>query len=87
MFDDLISNFIPIHGDIFKDAIAWAEYVLQNRINNRSTISVDGLKNEMKELLKDRLGRFWWRQFDASIDMEYIKIKRVKIIWKRHNDV
>jgi hypothetical protein len=87
MFDDIIGDFIPIHGDIFKDAIAWTEYVLQNRINNRSTINVDGLKNEMKDLLKDRLGRFWWRQFDASIDMESIKIKKVKIIWKRHNDV
>ncbi len=87
MFDDLISDFIPIHGDIFKDAIAWAEYVLQNRMNNRSTINVDGLKNEMKDLLKNRLGRFWWRQFDATIDMEYIKIKRVRIIWKKLNDV
>jgi len=87
MFDDLITDFIPIHGDIFKDAIAWAEYVLQNRINNRSTINVGGLKNEMKDLLKDRLGRFWWRQFDASIDMESIKIKKVKIDWKRINNV
>lgn len=87
MFDDLITDFIPIHGDIFKDAIAWAEYVLQNRISNRSTINVGGLKDEMKDLLKERLGRFWWRQFDASIDIDNIKIKRVKIIWKRRNDV
>jgi hypothetical protein len=87
MFDDLITDFIPIHGNIFKDAIDWAEYVLQNRINNRSTINVDGLKNEMKDLLKDRLGRFWWRQFEVSIDMDSIKIKRIKINWKRLNDV
>jgi hypothetical protein len=87
MFDDLISDFVPIHNNIFKDAIAWAEYVLQNRISNRSTINVDGLKNEMKDLLKERLGRFWWRQFDASIDIESIKTKKVKIIWKTLNDV
>jgi hypothetical protein len=48
---------------------------------------VDGLKNEMKDLLKDRLGRFWWRQFEVSIDMDSIKIKRIKINWKRLNDV
>lgn len=87
MFDDLISDFVPIHGVIFKDAIAWAEYQLQRLVNNRSTINVGGLKNEMKDLLKDRLGRFWWRQFEATIDMESIKTKKVKIVWKRLNDV
>lgn len=88
MFDDLIGDFVPIHIDIFKAAIDWAEYELQKRADKRSTLNVGGLKNEMKDLLKDRLGKFWWRQFDASIDIESIKNgKRIKIIWKRKNDV
>ncbi len=70
MFDDLISEFVPIHRDIFKAAVEWAEYVLYMRVRARSTVDVGGLKNEMKELLSQRLGKSWWKQYDAFLEYE-----------------
>jgi len=80
MFDDIISEFVPIHRDIFKAAIEWVEYVLQQRVNKRSTVDVGGLKNEMKELLSKRLGRFWWREYEASL--YFTEDKKVIITFK-----
>jgi len=85
MFDDIISEFVPIHKDIFKAAIEWAQYVLQQRVNKRSTVDVGGLKNELKELLSKRVSKFWWRQYDASLD--FTNDKRVIVTFKEANNV
>lgn len=84
MFNDILDVKIPIHPDIMEAAIAWAEYELQNLIKKRMALSIDGINNEMKELLKKRLGKFWWREYDASIDVGAITDgKQIKINWSK----
>jgi hypothetical protein len=85
MFDDIINEFVPIHKDIFKAAVEWAEYVLQQRVNKRQSVDVGGLKNEMKELLSIRLSKFWWREYEASLN--FTEDKRVVITFKEANNV
>lgn len=85
MFDDIINEFVPIHRDIFKAAIEWAEYVLQQRVNKRQSVDVGGLKNEMKELLSKRVSKFWWREYEASL--YFTEDKRVIITFKEANNV
>jgi len=85
MFDDIVSEFVPIHRDIFKAAIEWVEYVLQKRVDSRQSVDVGGLKNEMRELLSKRVSKFWWREYDASLD--FTRDKKVIITFKEANNV
>lgn len=84
MFDDIMDAKIPIHISKMEAAVEWAEYELQRMINKRQSLMIDGINNEMKDMLKDRLGKFWWREYEASIDVESIKDgKKIKVIWSK----
>ena len=73
MFDDIMDAKIPIHPDIMEAAIEWVEYELERIIKKRASVHIGGVNNEAKEMLKERLGKFWWKEYEASIDVEAIK--------------
>lgn len=86
MFDDIMDAKIPIHPDIMEAAVEWAEYEMTRIIKKRTTLMLDGIQNEIKEMLKERLGRFWWKEYEAKLDMEAIKDGReIKIKWRKIN--
>jgi hypothetical protein len=67
MFDDIIDAKIPVHSEIERRAVEWAEYELNRIYGNKYSLYVPSLQGEAVRMLTDRLGKNWRKYHKIDI--------------------